>query len=257
MVRQRHLATSGTRGQLNPWQLHSVTMNIVVYDGRHQKLFQKSGLRQLRSLSGHCEMPMMTCGGKRLLHWGRSGTFGLSTHSFSCSVMKTGLSRAMPLLLLVHSVNLQLLHSFAPSVRAMEIFDGVLLSHLGKIRDQRAIEPLIRALADKYENVRAESASSLASIGKPALGPLLHFLRFSEGPLRLEVVNTLGELHDTDAIQPLMQMLWDADEGERKAIADALDAILIPTVEPLVRELRNGSHQKAEKIRSENNEGEG
>ena len=105
---------------------------------------------------------------------------------------------------------------------------------------------LIRALADKYENVRAESASSLAAIGKPALGPLLQFLKFSDGPERLEVVTALGELQDTDAIQPLIQMLENADEDERKAIADALDSILIPDIEPLIQKLRDGPHQKNE-----------
>jgi len=148
-----------------------------------------------------------------------------------------------------------------PLLRALSEGDGNLrwgaAIALGKIRDPRAIEPLIRALADKYENVRAESASSLASMGKPALGPLLRFLKFSEGPKRLEVVTALGELHDSDAIQPLIQMLENADEDERKAIADALDAILIPSVEPLVRKLRNGPHQKNEKFRSDNNEGGG
>jgi HEAT repeat protein len=126
---------------------------------------------------------------------------------------------------------------------------------LGKIRDPRAIEPLIQA--DKYENVRAESASSLAAMGKPALGPLLQFLKFSDGPERIEVVAALGELHDTDAIQPLIQMLENADEDERKAIADALDAILIPTIEPLIRKLRDGPHQKNELTRSDNDGGEG
>jgi HEAT repeat protein len=148
-----------------------------------------------------------------------------------------------------------------PLIRALREGDGNLrwgaAIALGKIRDPRAIEPLIRALADKYENVRAESASSLAAIGKPASGPLLHFLKFSDGPARLEVVTALGELHDTDAIQPLIQMLENAGDDERKAIADALDAILIPTVEPLVRKLRNGPHQKNEKHRSDTNEGEG
>jgi len=148
-----------------------------------------------------------------------------------------------------------------PLLRALREGDGNLrwgaAIALGKIRDPRSIEPLIRALADKYENVRAESASSLATIGKPALGPLLQFLKFSDGPERLEVVTALGELQDTDAIQPLIQMLENADEDERKAIADALDAILIPTVEPLVRKLRNGSRQKNEPSRSDTNEGEG
>jgi HEAT repeat protein len=148
-----------------------------------------------------------------------------------------------------------------PLLRALREGDGNLrwgaAIALGKIRDPRAIEPLIGALADKYENVRAESASSLAAMGKPASGPLLRFLTFSDRPERLEVVTALGELHDTDAIQPLIQMLENADEDEQKAIADALDAILIPTVEPLVRKLRDGPHQKNEKITSDNNGGEG
>ncbi len=49
------------------------------------------------------------------------------------------------------------------------------------------------------------------------------------------------QLKDSDAIHPLIQMLENADDEERKAIADALDAILIPSVAPLVRKLRNGN----------------
>jgi len=120
---------------------------------------------------------------------------------------------------------------------------------LGKIQNPRAIEPLIRALADKYENVRAESAAALAAIGKPALGPLLQFLKFSDGAARLESVTALGELQDTGAIQPLIQLLENADEDERKAIADALDAILVPAVKPMIMKLRNGNLQTNEKTR--------
>jgi HEAT repeat protein len=126
---------------------------------------------------------------------------------------------------------------------------------LGKIRDPRAIDPLIRALADKYENVRAESAKSLAAIGKPALGQLVRFLQNSDRSVRIEVVTALGELKDTDAIQPLMQILETADEDERVEIADALDAILITAVEPLSRRLRKGNAQKKERTISENNDG--
>jgi HEAT repeat protein len=124
---------------------------------------------------------------------------------------------------------------------------------LGKIQNPRAIEPLIRAVADKYENVRAESAAALAAMGKPALEPLLQFLKFSGGGARLEVVTALGELHDADAIQPLIQLLENAGDDERKAIADALDAILVPAVKPLVMRLRNGNLQTNEKTRSEDN----
>ena len=132
-----------------------------------------------------------------------------------------------------------------PLIHALQEGDGNLrwgaAIALGKIRDTRAVRPLIRALADKYENVRAESATSLAGIGKPALAPLLEFLKISGGSAQLEVVAALGELKDSDAIHPLIQMLENADDEERKAIADALDAILIPSVAPLVRKLRNGN----------------
>jgi HEAT repeat protein len=120
---------------------------------------------------------------------------------------------------------------------------------LGKIQNPRAIDPLIRALADKYENVRAESAAALAAIGKPALGPLLQFLKFSDGAMRLEIVTALGELHDTGAIQPLIQLLDTAGEDERKAIADALDEILVPAVKPMIMRIRNGSLQPNKKTR--------
>ena len=120
---------------------------------------------------------------------------------------------------------------------------------LGKIQNPRAIEPLIRALADKYENVRAEAAAALAAMGKPALEPLLQFLKFSDRAARLEVVTALGELQDTGAIQPLLQLLENADEDERKAIANAFDAILVPAVKPLIARIRNGNLQTNEKTR--------
>jgi HEAT repeat protein len=112
---------------------------------------------------------------------------------------------------------------------------------LGRIKDPQAVEPLIQALADKYENVRAEAATSLAAIGKPAIAPLIWFLKHSEGGMRIEVMNALGELHANDAIEPLVQMLEKADEEERQAIAATLDTILAPSVNRLAKRLWNGT----------------
>jgi HEAT repeat protein len=140
-----------------------------------------------------------------------------------------------------------------PLIHALREGDGNLrwgaAIALGKIKNPRAIDPLIRALADKYENVRAESAAALAAIGKPALGPLLQVLKYSDGVVRREIVTALGELHDTGAIQPLIQLLDTADEDERKAIADALDEILVPAVKPMVMRIRNGNLQTNKKTR--------
>ena len=115
---------------------------------------------------------------------------------------------------------------------------------LGKIKDATAVEPLILALADDQAMVRAEAAAALASIGTPALGPLLRFLKGSQGETRIEVMTALGELKNADAIEPLIQLLEKADDKERQAIADAIDAILIPAVEPLVRRIRDGTTKK-------------
>ena len=115
---------------------------------------------------------------------------------------------------------------------------------LGKIKNVKAVEPLILALADEQAMVRAEAAAALSLIGTPALKPLLVFLKSAQGETRIEVMTALGELQNADAIEPLLQLLEQADDAERQAIADAIDAILIPTVEPLVRRIRDGTTKK-------------
>jgi HEAT repeat protein len=126
---------------------------------------------------------------------------------------------------------------------------------LGQSRDPRAVEPLIVALADTHGDVRAEAAAALAAIGRPAVEPLIRFLKYTHGAARAEVVTALGELHDAEAIEPLVQILENADEGERRAVAEALNAFLIPAVEPLVLRLVKGKPQKNKKTRSKGNNG--
>jgi len=107
--------------------------------------------------------------------------------------------------------------------------DGERPIALGKIKDMRTTEPLIRALADKYENVRAEAAAALAAIGTPTIAPLISFLKYQGSAVRIEVMNTLGNLQAAEAFEPLIQMLEKANEDERRAIAGILDSILTPT----------------------------
>jgi len=121
---------------------------------------------------------------------------------------------------------------------------------LGKIKNPLAVEQLILALADQEAMVRAEAAAALASIGTPALRPLLGFLKGARGEIRIEVMTAIGELKNTDAIEPLVQLLENADDDERKAIADAIDDILIPAVEPLVRRIREGAPKKECKVKN-------
>jgi len=150
-----------------------------------------------------------------------------------------------------------------PLIRALREGDGNLRGGaaiaLGKIRDTRSIEPLICALADKYENVRIESATSLAAIGKPALEPLLHFLQMRERSTRFEIVTALGNLKDPGAIQPLLRIFENADndnDDERTSVSDALNTILIPVAKTITRVFKDENTQKNEKSGSDTDEGE-
>lgn len=69
-------------------------------------------------------------------------------------------------------------------------------------------------------------------------------MKGAKAEIRIEVMTALGELKNADAIEPLVQLLENADDDERRAISDAIDAILIPAVEPLVRRIRDGTIKK-------------
>ena len=105
---------------------------------------------------------------------------------------------------------------------------------LGRTGSAGAVEPLIKALGDSSDEVRTEAATALAAIGRPAVEPLIRFLKYTRGETRIEVVRALGDLHSDDAIQPLVQLLENAGDRERKAISDALSSILVTTVGPMV-----------------------
>ena len=116
-------------------------------------------------------MKMMMCAGRQLLHSARSVIQQAVEPLIAllCDEDRFVKSRA------AHALGMIGEAAVDPLISALREGDGNLrwgaAIALGKIRDTRAIEPLIQALADKYENVRAESATSLAGIGKPALGP--------------------------------------------------------------------------------------
>ena len=227
-------------------------MNSVVCGGRLQKPSQKSGLPAVDALIGALRHEDDDVRWKAAIALGEIGDPQAIEPLIAllCDEDRFVKSHA------AHALGMIGEPAVDPLIRALREGDGNLrwgaAIALGKIRDPRAIEPLIRALADKYENVRAESAIITCSNRKTCIRTPATVFKIFRWTERLEVVTALGELKDTDAIQPLIQMLENAGDEERKAIADALDAILIPSVEPLVRKLRNGNDQKNEKTRSDN-----
>jgi|GEM_PF-3411545 len=96
---------------------------------------------------------------------------------------------------------------------------------LGKIGDERAIEPLIIALRDKYEWVRKAAAKALVKIGKPAVESLIQTLRDEDPDVRWAAAYVLGNIGDLRAIEPLIQTLRDENSFVREAAVYALGKI--------------------------------
>lgn len=102
---------------------------------------------------------------------------------------------------------------------------------LGKIKDPRAIEPLIKALEDdycevgyhevtgehfRYYPVRLDAMEALGKIGQPALEPLIKTLNHQDRDVRVIVVEALGMIGGARAVKALTRALEDKDVGIRE-----------------------------------------
>ncbi len=110
---------------------------------------------------------------------------------------------------------------------------------LGKIGDARAVEPLIAARRDKDRDVRQAAVEALGEIGGTrAVEALIAALRDKVWLVRRAAVEALGELGGARAVGPLTAALRDKDAGVRRAAAEALARIGdARAVEPLIAAL--------------------
>jgi HEAT repeat protein len=96
---------------------------------------------------------------------------------------------------------------------------------LMRIRDPRAVDPLIVLLDDRDPMIRAEAASMLGRLGdKRAVEPLIKKLNDNYGfAVCAAAARALGHLRDRRALQPLMDMVdGSCYESSCEAAADAL-----------------------------------
>jgi HEAT repeat protein len=98
-------------------------------------------------------------------------------------------------------------------------------SALGKLEEDRAVEPLIDALDDRRE-VREVAILSLGRIGDPvAVDALIEKLKDENWDVRSSAAKALGQIGDSRAIEPLIQSLRDKSETVRWLAANALTSI--------------------------------
>lgn len=99
---------------------------------------------------------------------------------------------------------------------------------LGKIGDQRAVEPLIAAVRETGNQMAVRALARMADTR--AVEPLIDILRSSRFELRNEVALALGEIGDERAIEPLGTILKEKDDTNYRAAEKALHNIHDPEV---------------------------
>lgn len=94
---------------------------------------------------------------------------------------------------------------------------------LGKIRDERVLDPLLRQL--RNDEFKDDAIQALVELGEPAVEKLIGALRDKDENVRKSAVLALGRIKSSDAIAPLIDLLGDQDWFTRLTAAAALESI--------------------------------
>ena len=94
---------------------------------------------------------------------------------------------------------------------------------LGKIRDERVLDPLIGQLrADEFH---LDAIDALIELGEPSVPKLLPLLKDKEEQIRKRAVIVLGRIKNAGVLEPLIEMLQDPDWFTRLSAAAAIEQI--------------------------------
>ncbi len=109
---------------------------------------------------------------------------------------------------------------------------------LGKINDERVLDPLISLL--RSDEFKDDATWALAELGKPAIARLLELLKDPDEVIRKQAILALGEIKDASCVDALIERLQDSDWFSRLSAAAALEKIGDPrgreAVKPLLKD---------------------
>lgn len=94
---------------------------------------------------------------------------------------------------------------------------------LGKINDERVLDPLVSVL--RNDEFKDDATRALIELGKPSVEKLIIALSDKEEYVRKQAIIALGEIKDPAAVDPLIAMLQDRDWFSRLTAAAALEKI--------------------------------
>jgi HEAT repeat protein len=93
---------------------------------------------------------------------------------------------------------------------------------LGKLGDIKAVDPLIAALTDVGWQMRGPVTEALVKMGAASVDPVIAALKQNDHLVRFRAAEVLGEICDGRSVSPLIALLKDTDEGVRWSAAKAL-----------------------------------
>ena len=106
-----------------------------------------------------------------------------------------------------------------------------------RLKSKNDIQMLIKELTCG-EDLRCQIArEKLEGMGATAMPDLIAALGTAKGQARWELVKTLADIADPSAVQPLTNLLDDADHDIRWLAADGLSAIGYDSLKPVLRSL--------------------
>ncbi len=110
-------------------------------------------------------------------------------------------------------------------------------------KDPQSVEPLLKTLTDKEDEVRVESARSLGKISdRRVVDPLIAALRDQKEEVRRSATIALGKIKDPRSVPALILALEDEKASVRRRVAVSLGEIQDPRVEELLSQaLKKGN----------------
>lgn len=109
---------------------------------------------------------------------------------------------------------------------------------LGKINDERVLDPLISML--RNDEFKDDATRALVELGSPAVPKLIIALTDKDEFVRKQAILALGDIKDPQAVDPLIALLQDQDWWTRLTAAAALEKIGEPrgrdAIKPLMKD---------------------
>ncbi len=94
---------------------------------------------------------------------------------------------------------------------------------LGKINDERVLDPLISWL--KSDEFKDDATRALVDLGQPAVPKLIEALNHRGDFVQKQSILALGDIKDSQAVDPLIALLQDQDWMVRLTAASSLEKI--------------------------------